>query len=427
VTELGGVGSVAGAETRSARGRQVLPTLRIEGSPAPEAEPFGLWGRAFRPFFLGLAIYGVLAIPWWTLVWLGLLPAPSWLIPMWWHGHEMMFGFVAAAIAGFLLTASPVWTGGPALTGRLLAALVAVWVLGRVALAAAGILPAWLVAAVDLAFLPAVAIAVVRTLSGSGQLRNYAVVGIVLALAAANVVMHAEALGLASGAAGPALRFAVDLVVVLILVIAGRITPAFTQNALRRRGLERSVRSWPWIGAVAIGSAGALAVATAALGRTPLTGVHALLAGLAAAARLAGWQTWHVRSDPLLWSLHVGSGWLVAGLLLVGASDLGAGIPAAAGLHALTAGAMGTTILAVMTRVGLGHTGRALVLPRGMVWSYVFVQAAAVARVAAPFASAEGLRALLLVSGLAWAAAFGLFAVGYWPILTTPRPDGRPG
>jgi len=406
---------------------RALPTLQIEGTAGPQVEPLGLWGRAFRPFFLALSIYGVLGVPWWTLVWLGVLPAPSWLVPMWWHGHEMMFGFVAAAIAGFLLTASPVWTGGPALTGRLLAALVALWVLGRVALAAAGALPAWLVAAVDLAFLPSVAIAVVRTLWGSGQLRNYAVVGIVLALAAANFAMHAEAIGLASGVAGRALRFAVDLVIVLILVIGGRITPAFTQNALRRRGLERSVRSWPWIGALAIGSAGMLAVATASLGRAQLTGVLALLAGLAAAARLSGWQTWYIRSDPLLWSLHAGTAWVAVGLLLVGASDLGSAVPAAAGLHALTAGAMGATILAVMTRVGLGHTGRPLVLPRGIVWSYALVHVAAVGRVAAPLASGEGQQALLLASGLAWAGAFGLFALRYWPILTTPRPDGRPG
>jgi uncharacterized protein involved in response to NO len=287
-------------------------------------------------------------------------------------------------------------------------------------------LPAWLIAAVDLAFLPAVALAVVRTLWGSGQVRNYAVAGIVVALAIANGFMHAEALGLVSGAAGPALRFAVDFVVVLILVIGGRITPAFTQNALRLRGLERSVRSWPWLNALTIGAAAALA-STLVVGRTTLTGLLATLAALAAAARLAGWQTWHTRSDPLLWSLHAGAAWVVAGLLLTGASDLGAAIPITAGLHALTAGAMGATILAVVTRVGLGHTGRALELPAGVVWSYVLVHGAAAARVAAPFVSGDAQQPLLLASGLAWACAFGLFAGRYWRILTAPRPDGRPG
>jgi uncharacterized protein involved in response to NO len=240
-------------------------------------------------------------------------------------------------------------------------------------------------------------------------------------------MMHAEAIGFASGTAGRALRFAVDLVIVLILVIAGRITPAFTRNALRRRGIERSVRALPWVGALAIGSAGALAVATPALGRTPWTGLLAAVGGVAAAVRLSGWQTWHVRSDPLLWSLHAGSAWVVAGLLLVAATDLGAAVPATAGLHALTAGAMGSTIVAVMTRVGLGHTGRPLRLPPGVVWTYALVHAAALVRVAAPFVAAEGQRALVAASGAAWAAAFGLFAVRYWPILTRPRPDGRPG
>jgi uncharacterized protein involved in response to NO len=402
-------------------------TLSVDAPGDRAVEPFGLWGRAFRPFFLGSAIYAALAVPWWTLMWLGVLPAPGWLVPMWWHGHEMLFGFVAAAIAGFLLTASPVWSGGPALTGRPLAALAALWVGGRIALAASALLPAWVVAVIDGSFLPAVAAAVVRTLWGSGQRRNYAIVSIVVALAAANGAMHAEALGLVSGAAGPALRLAVDLVVVLILVIGGRITPAFTRNALRRRGLELPVRSWPWLDALAVAAAVALALATPVAGRTSVTGVLAAIAGLAAAVRLAGWRTWQTRSDPLLWSLHAGSAWVVLGLLLVAAADLGAPVPAAAGLHALTAGAMGAAILAVMTRVGLGHTGRPLELPGGVVWCYALVHGAAAARVAAAFVRGEGQRVLLLVSAMAWAAAFGLFGVRYWRILTMPRPDGRPG
>jgi uncharacterized protein involved in response to NO len=406
---------------------RATPTLGIEGVDRPEAEPFGLWGRAFRPFFLGVGLYATLAVPWWTVAWLGFVPAPAWLVPMWWHGHEMIFGFAAAAIAGFLLTASPVWTGGRALTGRPLAALFAVGLAGRVALATAGTVPAWLVAAVDLAFLPGVAIAVLRTIWGSGQVRNHAVVGIVLALAVANGAMHAEASGLASGTAGPGLRFAVDLVVVLILVIGGRITPAFTQNAFRRRGLEREVRSWPWLNGMTIGAAVAVAASSLILGRTPVTGLLGVAAGLAAAARLAGWRSWQTRSDPLLWSLHTASAWVAMGLLLVGASDLGAPIPGTAGLHALTAGAMGAAIMAVMTRVGLGHTGRPLELPGGVIWCYALVHGAAVIRIATPLVPGEAQRSLLLVSGLAWACAFGLFTTRYWPILTTPRPDGRSG
>lgn len=387
----------------------------------------GLWGRAFRPFFLALSLHALLAVPWWTFAWLGLLPLPGWLAPMWWHGHEMLFGFVGAAIAGFLLTASPVWSGGPALVGRPLAALLVLWVCGRVAFALAGVLPPWAVAAADVFFLPAVVLVVLRTLHGSGQRRNYAIAGVVAVLALANLAMHVQALGLGGLRAGAALRFAVDAVVVLLLVIGGRITPAFTSNALRARGSAVVVHAWKGAGALAIGAAALLAFATPVAGRSLATGLLATLAGLAAAVRLAGWRSWHTRGDPLLWSLHLGAAWLAAGLLLVGAADLGAPVPASAGLHALTAGAMGTTILAVITRVGLGHTGRPLVLPGGVVWSHVLVNAAALARVAAAFVVGDAQPILLAASGLAWAAAFGLFALRYAPILLAPRPDGRPG
>ena len=401
-------------------------TLLHAGDPSTR-DPRGVWGRAFRPFFLLAAIHTALAVPWWVFAWVGVAPASGWLVPSWWHGHEMMFGFVAAAIAGFLLTASPVWSGGPALRGASLAALVALWLAGRVAFAAAALLPVSVVAAIDVAFLPAVAVVVVRTLWGSGQVRNHAVVGIVVALALANTAMHAEALHVASGIAGRALRFAVDAVILLILVIAGRITPAFTRNAFRQRGIERPVRSRPWLDGLAIASACALAGVSAALGRSVATGLLAGAAGVAAAARMAGWQSWHTRRDPLLWSLHAASAWLVVGLLLVAASDLGAPVPSSAGLHALTAGAMGAAILAVTTRVGLGHTGRELVLPPGVVWCHPLVYLAALARIGATFGSADGQRVLLATSALAWAAAFGLFALRYAPILMRPRPDGRPG
>jgi uncharacterized protein involved in response to NO len=402
-------------------------TLAIEGLDTRAAEPFGLWGRAFRPFFLGLGLQAVLVLPWWTLAWIGILATPAWLTPMAWHGHEMVFGFAAAAIAGFLLTASPVWSGGPALTGRPLAALFALWVAGRVAFAAAGVLPAWLVAVVDLSFLPLVAAAVVRTLRGSGQVRNYAVVGLVATLAAANAAVHAEACGLTAGVAQRGLRFAVDLVVVLILVIGGRITPAFTRNAFRRRGLSIEVRSWPLLDGATLALAGATAASGLVLGRTAPTGLVAVAAGLCAAARLAGWRSWHVRGDPLLWSLHAATAWVVVGLVLVGLGDLGAPVPATAGLHALTAGAIGSAILAVATRVGLGHTGRPLEPPAGVVGAYVLVHAAALLRVATPFLPGDVQPALLVASGLGWACAYGLFTLRYWPILATPRPDGRPG
>jgi uncharacterized protein involved in response to NO len=387
-----------------------------------------LFGRGFRPFFLAAALQAMFGVLVWTAIWLGALPAPLWLTPAWWHGHEMVFGFVAAAIAGFLLTATPVWTGRAALCGAPLAALVALWAAGRVAMLGAGVLPPWGVGAVDAAFLPALALVLARTLWRSGQVRNYGIVLLVAVLALANAAMHAAAIGLLpASAAARALRLGVDGVVVLLLVVGGRITPAFTANALRRLGDASLPRSFPWLDRATIGAAALFALADLVARGTAWCGAAALVAGVAAACRLLGWRGWAARSDALVWSLHAGMAWAAAGLIGIGAADLGAPIPEVAGLHALTAGAMGLMILAVMTRVGLGHTGRPLTLPKWAVASYVLVQVGALLRVAAPFFAGEDQRLLLLCAGLAWAAAFGWFAALYAPILTRPRIDGKPG
>lgn len=382
-----------------------------------------LWRRGFRPFFLAAGAYAGLTVPVWLAIWHGVWPVPAWLSPVWWHGHEMLFGVVAAAIAGFLLTATPVWTGRPAPAGRSLMALAALWGIGRVAVLGAGVLPAGLVAALDIAFLPALTFVLTRVLWGSGQRRNYGVVGVVAVLALANAAVHAQALGLASGSAPSALRFAVDAVVLLIVVIGGRITPAFTANALRRDGCEARVRSTAWLDRLAVGSVALLAVADLVAPRTLASGGLAGAAGLAVAARLSGWQGWRVWRDPFLGSLHAGMAWVALGLLLVGTGDLVGWPTATAGLHALTAGAMGSMILAVMMRVGLAHTGRPLTLLPGMGLACVLIHAGALARVGASLNGGAG-APLLLWGGLLWAAAFWIFVLGYAPILVRPRPDG---
>jgi uncharacterized protein involved in response to NO len=336
----------------------------------------------------------------------------------------MIFGVATAAIAGFLLTATPVWTGRPAWVGLPLAALVGLWTTGRVAMWAAGMLPAWLVALVDTAFLPALAAVLARTVWRSGQAQNYGVVAVVGVLALANAAVHAQALGLASASAPRALRFAVDGIVLLIVVIGGRITPAFTTNALRGRGIGAPVRSRPRLDRMAVACVAWVAIADLLAPRSAASGAVASAAGIAVALRMLGWQTRRTLGNPLLWSLHAGMAWVAIGLLLVGLGDLGAPISATSGLHALTAGAMGSMILAVMTRVGLGHTGRPLVLPKAAVGAYAWVHVGALLRVAAPASPPALQTPLLLIGGLLWAAAFWLFALLYYPILTRPRPDG---
>jgi uncharacterized protein involved in response to NO len=276
--------------------------------------------------------------------------------------------------------------------------------------------------------LPALAAVLARTLRGSGQFRNYGILVVVSALALANTVMHAAALGLVSmPAASRALRLGVDGVVVLMLVVGGRITPAFTANELRRLGSKVRVRSFPWLDRTAVGAAVLFALAELVARGSIWSGGGGVVAGVAAGCRLLGWQGWAVRRDPLLWSLHAGLAWVAVGLIETGAGALGAPIPPMAGLHALGAGAMGTLVLAVMTRVGLGHTGRPLRLPDWAVASYVLVQLGALLRVVAAFLAGDAQRLLLVVAGVVWAAAFGWFAVLYAPILLRPRPDGKPG
>lgn len=389
------------------------------------AHPF--WGRAFRPFFLVGSVYAALVVVAWTAMWRGWLPIPAWLTGPWWHGHEMVFGFAAAAIAGFLLTASPVWTGRPALDGGPLAALVALFVLGRFAMLAAGALPPALVAVVDGAFLPAVALVLTRTVRGTGQYRNYGVVVLVVVLAVANVAVHAQALGWSSTSAPRALRCAIDVVAALVVVIGGRITPAFTTSAFVRSGIEARVRAWPALDRLAVASAVLVAAADLVAPRSVASGVVAAVAGLAVTARLAGWQTMRTWRDPLVWSLHAGMAWVAIGYLLVAAGDLGAPILPSAGLHALAAGAMGAMIMAVVTRVSLGHTGRPLVLPAGAAATYVLVHAGAGLRVAAALTTGAVAAPLVLIAGLLWATAFALFAVLYATILVRPRVDGKPG
>jgi uncharacterized protein involved in response to NO len=389
---------------------------------ASEHGPRALWARGFRPFFLAAAAYAALIVPLSTASLLGAAHAPRWLTLPWWHGHEMLFGFVAAAIAGFLTTAAPVWSGRPALHGAPLIALFALWAAGRAAMLAGGALPACLVAAVDVAFLPALAVVLARTLWGSGQRRNHGIVALVAALGAANAVVHAAALGLVEPvAARRMLHFAVAGVVMLIVVVGGRITPAFTANALRQRAVAAPVVDGAWRRRAALAGAAAVAMIAIVAPESELERAVSIAAGGAVAVRMTGWQTRHILDDPLVWSLHAGTAWVAAGLVLRGLHPAGT-----AGLHALTAGAMGAMILAVMTRVALGHTGRPLVLPRGVAPTYGLVHAAALARVAASLApSAAPL--LLAVSAATWTAAFAGFLVLYLPVLTAPRVDGRPG
>ncbi|MBX3232471.1 MAG: NnrS family protein [Labilithrix sp.] len=384
--------------------------------PTPSAPSgYAIGRKGFRPFFLLAALFACVAVPVWLLVLFGKLAPPPTFDAVTWHAHEMLFGYTAAVIAGFLLTAVGNWTGRETATGPLLFALAGVWGLGRVVMTLPLHLPAGAIAAVDLAFLPLLAVVLARPLVATGNRRNFVMLAVLGVLAAANVAVH-----LASDAvtAQRALVVALDVVVFLCVVIAGRIVPMFTRNATQAEGIVSS----PALDRIAIvAMLGVLASDVVAPGSR--AGVFvAGAAGVAVLARAARWGAQHTGRHPLLWILHAGHAWIAAGLLL-----RAAGAPPSLATHALTLGAIGALTLGMMARVALGHTGRPLAAARATTAAFACITVAAVARVAGPALWPAAYTTTLAVAGTAWVLAFALYLAGHVPILVAPRADGKAG
>jgi uncharacterized protein involved in response to NO len=382
-----------------------------------------LLALGFRPFFLLAGLAAMLLMPLWLAVRFGLLALASPLGPVAWHGHEMLFGYAVAVIAGFLLTAVANWTGRPTLRGLPLGLLALLWLAGRIAPLGGGLLPSWPAAAVDLAFLPALAAAIAVPLVQARNRRNMAFPVALLALAGLNLGIYLAAAGAIAPSAHRLLWVTVDVVVAIMVIVGGRVIPPFTRNALPAAPVRpRRWSDWPSILlAVLIVPLDLIADGGAAVAALSLA------AGLANAARLSGWGGTATARSPILWVLHLGYLWIVAGLVLRGIAEPLGPLPADAALHALTAGAVGTLTLGMMTRVALGHTGRPLVAPPTVAVAYGLVQLAALARLAAAFAIGGAYDLLLVLSAAAWTAAFALFVFVYAPILLAPRADRRAG
>ncbi len=378
----------------------------------------------FRLFFLAAGLWSALAMAGWAAVLATGRSLPTWFDPLTWHIHEMLFGFVAATVAGFLLTAIPNWTGRPPVRGGPLAVLGGLWLLGRVACLAPALVPHWLVIAADMAFPVALLAVAVREIAAGRKWRQAVVIGPLTVLAFANLLMHLEAAA-AIDAEGSGWRLALAAVLVLIAVIGGRIVPAFTRNWLVLRQAARLPAGAGRIDAVALGILAAALVGWAAFPAFQPIGWLLVLAAALHLVRLLRWRGHLARAEPLLLVLHVGYGWLVLGTGLLGLAVVGADMARSAAIHALTAGAVGTMTLAVMTRATLGHTGRALTADRATASVFVLVNLAALARVASAF-SADWAMSLLMASAASWVGAFGVFLLSYGPILVLPverRPN----
>jgi uncharacterized protein involved in response to NO len=394
---------------------EMMQRLRRERMAAAPAFLRG----GFRPFFFGASAWAVIALSLWLSSFFHGYSVPTAWDALAWHRHEMLFGFVGAVVAGFLLTAIPNWTGRLPIAGAPLLGLFALWMGGRAALLFSSVTGEALAALFDVGFYLALAALAGREVVAAKN-RNLPIVGLVLLFGLANGVDHAAASGLVTD---PMLgiRAGIALVLLMISLIGGRIIPSFTRNWLAKHGATKGLPSQPGrfdFAVIALTAAALLAWIAAPEARP--TGAVLLLAGLAQAARLSRWAGLRAARDPLVLILHIGFAWLPLGLLLLGGSILLPSIPPSAAIHALTGGAMATMILAVMTRATLGHTGRELRASGPTILIYALVTLGAVLRVAASLSFVPYAGGLAL-AGLAWGGAFLLFLLVYGPILSRPR------
>ncbi len=374
--------------------------------------------HGFRPFFLAAGLWALLALALWIDLWWTGQALPSRFDPLDWHIHEMLFGFVMAAVAGFLLTAVPNWTGGLPVRGRPLAVLVGLWLLGRIACLISALGPAGLAMAADMMF-PLVLVATIgREILARRQWRSLPMVAPVAILGLANLLMHLESVGFAVPP-GLGWRLGLAATAVLISVVAGRIVPSFTRNWLSKVPKAPLPASHNWIDTAAVGTGISGLFGWAFFPNVPVSGSLLLFAAGFNLWRLVRWNGWATVEEPLLAILHLGYAWLVVGLGLLGLVTLGLPIPESAAIHALTVGAIGTMTLAVMTRATRGHTGRSLMADRATMALYLLITLAAVTRVAATISDLWTAPLIMTSAGL-WLLAFAVFVLSYGPKLVRP-------
>ena len=391
------------------------PTL----APPSAAPGFALWNLGFRPFYLLAALFATLSVPAWMAQYAGWLGGHAIIAGPLWHAHEMLFGYALAVIVGFLFTAGRNWADRPTPTGATLAAIAALWVAARVLVFTPYALAA---AAADTAFALAAAVGIAVPFVRSGNRRNYFFIALLLGLGLVNLAFHLGMAGLLDLPLQRSLQIGLDLVLFIMVVMSGRVIPMFTMNGIPGVICTRM----PWIERLAPGSVLALLAADAAGASDPIIGSIAAVAAAAHAARLALWRPWLTLKKPIVWILHFAYAWVVLALALraLAAFNL---LPSGLAIHALTVGAIGSLTLGMMTRTSLGHTGRPLQTGRAELVCYVAIQIAALVRVFLPLAFPSLYLYAIIGSGVLWSLAFGVYTIGYWPILSRPRVDGRPG
>ena len=382
-------------------------------------KPPVLLSYAFRPFFLLAGLCAILVMGAWLMVLHGSGLAS--LNPLW-HAHEMLIGFAMATVAGFSLTAVATWTGRPAVSGAPLLLLILCWLLGRLAMTLTALLPPLMVAALDMTFPVLLCVLLGREIVAAGNRRNYVLIVVIAVIAVLNALFHFGASQVLPNTERLALNLLIHMVLLLVSIIAGRIIPSFTANWLRKQGCTRLPTIQLSIDLPVLVLTLLVGLAASFKPMHPLTGVLALGAAFAHGFRLSRWHGFATISNPLLFVLHAAYIWLPIGYALMACAVFGWVFPLTAAIHALTMGAIGSMVLAVITRVALGHTGRPLHAARATVAAYWILMLAVVARVLAPLA---GNAYLMLIDWAVagWILAFAIFLWVYWPILTRPASE----
>jgi uncharacterized protein involved in response to NO len=396
--------------------------LKPEDHAQPRAHAIGagfaLWNLGFRPFYLLASVFAALSVTLWVCQYAGFLPV-TYLRNSVWHGHEMLFGYAMAVVAGFLLTAVRNWTGNPTPTGATLAAFAGLWLAGRILV----LTPYETAAALlNAAFPVAVAVGIGIPIVRSGNRRNYFFIALLLLLALAVLAQHLSYLGVLAWPERASLQVGLDAILFIMAVMGGRVIPMFTNNGIPGAKATRNLV----VEKFALGSVLVLIGADVLQAPSGVIAVVALVAAVAHACRLCLWQPWRTLVTPLVWILHAAYGWIVLYLVLRVLAAIGL-VAEPLAIHALTIGAIGGMTMGMMTRTARGHTGRPLTADNFEVACFILVQFAALARVLGGMLLPTAYLATVVVSGICWSAAFALYAIRYWPVLSRARLDGKAG
>ena len=403
---------------------RLLPSGEIETKPPAPAPKFALFNLAFRPFFLFGSLFSLLAILLWAFVFPMKVQIELYGGTLWWHIHEMLFGFVTAIVAGFLLTAVQNWSGAPGIKGKALFGLFFIWLLARILMFLPSYFNHWFIASIDLLFLPAAAIALAYPIIKTKLWRNLMFIPILLGMTAANWMLHKAVLFSQPELLYTASNAMIFLVVLIMCILGGRVFPMFTANGTQTQRVNPIL---------AIEVVSILSVVLVLLSHvlpfefsSQIKSSLYFFAATVHAIRAARWRIWVTFKAPLVWSLHLSYWCIVLGFFLFGLSETLGWVSRSQAIHTLTIGAMSGMILSMVSRVSLGHTGRNIAVGRLMSIAFSALFLAFIVRVFGHHVIDDYFHMINLAVAF-WAIAFICFIWNYLPILISRRLDGKPG